>query len=840
MKLITRLLPAIFLIMLIGSSEMAIAQTRKDTPATELKKPLDSIDLPSITDSAHINTVKEIIKQRFEDSAINESDTIVPILVKKIQYISELIANTNRISAKEFDTTKILRTLPLTEELLGIIELSFISRNAYQNLRALKSIKGILVQSEMQLETWQNSLFSYADELATLKVKLAEVKKDTVLKKLPKDSVLRDIYFSQIAGLLISWKQADSAINTSILQIAVLENRVAANFLKTRKFLDKTNTLLSIYIEHLWVPEDPSIFTAHKGDYDAEFGEALTDSMVTIGRLVTYFAQINISFLITALVIMLALYWWLLRIINKLKQKELYSEDIIGNSKLLLQYPFLAVAGLVLVFISLFFFNLPPSWNSLVWTLIAIIFFILSRLDKKAKKLYRPEFLILFLAFNTLSVLVKNSLGERWLQFLLGAAALAQAIYFIRLLLKKNSEYASTTIRIFFVYTIFLAGAFITNSYGSFMMAKILNNGAAFAIVTGIVLFISLEIIIKIILLHDIAFKENRFISYLNLHTIEQNIRKLLRLALIAAWILIMLQQLNLFEYVYEWIAGFLTKRRKLGAHSFAFGSILIFLLVIWFSVLLSRILVIFFGGSTSKVSTKKKWVGSFVILLRLGILSIGILIAFLASGIPLDKITLIIGALGVGIGFGLQNIVHNLVSGVILAFDRPVQVGDAIEVGNRYGVIKEIGIRSSKIVTVEGSEVIVPNGDMLSQHIVNWTLSSHYRRVEVVVGVSYNTDLRLAENLLKEIITAQNGVEISPPPVVLAHNFGASSVDFRLLFWCHIDTWLGVKSEVMMNIHKAFGDHNIEIPFPQQDIHIKTAETLFENTKKDDTSSNT
>ena len=185
--------------------------------------------------------------------------------------------------------------------------------------------------------------------------------------------------------------------------------------------------------------------------------------------------------------------------------------------------------------------------------------------------------------------------------------------------------------------------------------------------------------------------------------------------------------------------------------------------------------------------------------MIRLGILSAGILIAFAASGIPIDKLTIIIGALGVGIGFGLQNIVNNLVSGVILAFERPVQIGDAIEVGNRYGVIKEIGIRSSKIVTVEGSEVIVPNGDMLSQHIVNWTLSSHYRRVELIVGVAYQTDLRKAESILQQIINKEKGIQQSPAPAVLAHQFGDSSIDFRLLFWCDIDAWVAVKSEVLI-----------------------------------------
>lgn len=216
------------------------------------------------------------------------------------------------------------------------------------------------------------------------------------------------------------------------------------------------------------------------------------------------------------------------------------------------------------------------------------------------------------------------------------------------------------------------------------------------------------------------------------------------------------------------------------------------------------------------------------LILIRLAVLATGIIIAFAASGIPMDKLTIIIGALGVGIGFGLQNIVNNLVSGVILAFEKPVQIGDAIEVGNRYGTVKEIGIRSSKILTVEGSEVIVPNGDMLSQHIVNWTLTNNFRRAEIIVGVSYSTDLRLTEKLLYDIISTQKGVESTPSPQVLAHQFGESSINFRLLFWCNIDTWVNVKSEILINVHKTFSEHGIEIPFPQRDINIKDAGSLL------------
>src|SRR5690349_12153182 len=197
MDLFKHILSSIFLFLLIFSAGKVAAQTGEDTSAQEIIVPADSSGLSPEADTARINAVKEQIKKRLEDSVSIESDTIVPILVQKIQSITTLIGTANRITGKGFDTADISENLPLTEHLLGIIEFNFISRNAFQNLRALKTTKSLLTQSEGQLESWQNKLFSYADELANLKVKLAEVRHDSIMKKLPKDSMLRDIYFGQ-------------------------------------------------------------------------------------------------------------------------------------------------------------------------------------------------------------------------------------------------------------------------------------------------------------------------------------------------------------------------------------------------------------------------------------------------------------------------------------------------------------------------------------------------------------------------------------------------------------------------------------------------------------------
>jgi len=835
------------LLLLIFALGTAVGQKRTDTSVnkidssvSKIKATVDSFKLPSETDSAYVDTVKKILKQGYEDSSLSQSDTIIPLLVKKIQSVSALIAAANRISENGFDTVAISKELKSTEYLLNVVESNFIRKNAFQNLRALKSTKGVLIQSELQLEAWQGSLFEYAEEIADLKMKLVEARADPIFRKIPQDSLLRDIYFGQIAGQLVNWKRAESSLNVNMLRLGILENRVASDLLRTKDFLDKTNQKLTKYIANLWIPEEPSLFKAKRRDYDAVFFSAFISSVNSVTRLIFYFAQLKIKSLVVTLILILLFFGWLMRIYYRLKKEEYFPGELPAISHMVLKRTLLSVTGLALVFMALFFFNMPPSWNSLIWTLIVVIFFIISRVDEKSKPLFRPEMLIIFLLINTLSVFIKNSLGERWLQFVLDLVMIGYLLFIFRQIVAKKMALHYLAVRVLFVPAIFSFGALICNTYGSFMLAKIFNNGAVYAVLTAMVLSMSLEIIINIILLHGQAFKGTRLLSYFNVHAREQHIRKFLRVILIAAWLLIMIQQLNLFDYGYRWIFHFFSTPRKLANHSFTFGSIFIFIAVIWLSAFIAKMLSVFLGDAASPSGAKKNWWGSTLILIRLCILSIGILIAFLASGIPLDKITIIVGALGIGIGFGLQNIVNNLVSGVILAFERPIQVGDAIEVGNRYGIIKEIGIRASKITTMEGSEVIVPNGDMLSQHIVNWTLTSNYRRVEIFIGVAYSTDLDFAEKILKDIISTQVGIESKPEPSVLVNDFGESAINFRLLFWCHIDTWINIKSDILMKVHKLFAVNNIEMPLPQRDINIKNIDNLRDKKDKEESSRGT
>jgi small-conductance mechanosensitive channel len=183
-----------------------------------------------------------------------------------------------------------------------------------------------------------------------------------------------------------------------------------------------------------------------------------------------------------------------------------------------------------------------------------------------------------------------------------------------------------------------------------------------------------------------------------------------------------------------------------------------------------------------------------------------------------------VIGALGVGIGFGLQNVVNNFVSGLILMFERPIQPGDVIDVGTMQGKVLEIGLRATRVRTWEGAEVIVPNGTMLSGNLVNWTLSDTTRRVEIPVGVAYGSSIRRVLEILTRVAKAQPDALKEPEPVVVFNGFGESSLDFLVRFWAP-DATIAVTahSEAGVQIAEALAEAGIEIPFPQRDLHIRS-----------------
>jgi len=198
----------------------------------------------------------------------------------------------------------------------------------------------------------------------------------------------------------------------------------------------------------------------------------------------------------------------------------------------------------------------------------------------------------------------------------------------------------------------------------------------------------------------------------------------------------------------------------------------------------------------------------------------IGAVAALYASGIELGKFSLLAGTLGVGIGFGLQNIVNNFVSGLILLYERPMQVGDVVEVGNVSGEVRRIGIRSSTLRTGLGADVVVPNATFISSALVNWTLTDRVRRADVAVSVAYGSDPEVVKRILLGAVQHRDDVLSQPAPEVLITGFGESALQFELRFWpARFDIWMEVASAVRETILRELEGAGVDIPLPQLEV---------------------
>mgnify|MGYP003503335715 FL=1 len=304
-----------------------------------------------------------------------------------------------------------------------------------------------------------------------------------------------------------------------------------------------------------------------------------------------------------------------------------------------------------------------------------------------------------------------------------------------------------------------------------------------------------------------------------------QVVSNLFNLGLVLAWILGTLSSFRILRPLLDGIKSLAEFSIGYGSVSLTLGGILLFLVSVYLSFWLAKTI----RGVLSEdilpgMELARGVANSVSTLSYYGLLSLGLIFALSAAGLQMSQFTIVLGALSVGIGFGLNTVINNFVSGLILMVERPVQPGDTIELSGTIGRVRDIGMRATTLTTFEGADVIVPNGMLLSEKMINWTLSSDKRRIDIPVSVAYGNDPGKVLALLAQVANQAKGVSTNPEPTVLFTGFGANSLDFSVRAWTDsFDDSVFVRSGMAVGIHAALAQAGIEIPFPQRDLHVKS-----------------
>jgi potassium efflux system protein len=453
----------------------------------------------------------------------------------------------------------------------------------------------------------------------------------------------------------------------------------------------------------------------------------------------------------------------------------------------------------------------PPVYLSLLQLLLLVaLTAVFARSWSRQLFLYWLGLVAFFVWLSITNANATIGLGARW--GLLGLNALAVGIgAWLLWRLRQTLAQLRFLIPVTGLFIGLNALAVFCNVIGRLSLAKMFSTAAIFGLTQGIGLAVFIELFTEAFHLQILCSRGSEgSTAAFDYDKIEPQLMRLLTVLAGALWLVVFTSNLNIYNVIYGVFDHILTTTHVFGSTEFTYGNILLFFLILYISALLQRYIGYFFGDVGNDDSVDSRQRGSWLVALRLLLVLVGFALATAATGLPLSKIAIVFGALSVGIGLGLQSIVNNLVSGIILIFERPFHVGDFIEVAGKAGRVHDIGIRSSKLTSVTGSEIIVPNGDLLSNHVINWTRTNDHIRTDLSLkmapGTDLQTDLQKARELIQEEIKTSPYTMHNLPPEILLSSINGQVYELKVLFWItNIRQEQLTKSEILAGIYRRF-----------------------------------
>lgn len=744
------------------------------------------------------------------DSAHAIPDT----LLFKIQKAQAAITEINAANKKEYGVNRIREGLEEAEASINPIKADLATSGSTLHAKDLQSYGLILKDAQTRLTAWQNSLSKASNDLQKRANQVIGLSQDSLLTVTETDVAEKQLYTAQLTELKIRLQRSGERTTAKLDTISRLLANVSALSLTVTDLQNQVQEQLRTSGENVYSKESPYLWEAPNRVDRTNVERIVSSSYQGQKKILSYFLNSAWDNRVLLLLTAAAFFIWVYSNFKKARKLELRQK--LGDLKFQHITPVPILATLIVLF------NLPPLFEPdspslyIELTQFCLLVCLTISLKNIVKGEDRKHWLMLVGLYMTL--IVVNTLLNDSLYLRLGLLALNGTFLYLGMLIYRKLKQTPVKERLIkpvvILYLVLNVLAILLNIFGRVSLAKVYSMTA----VIGLIQMVGLDVFIQILsdaleLQIKLSACSEGIFSRVSIPRSRAAFRRAMTVVAIILWVLVFFINLGVAGGVFALLQQILTKTRTFGSVTFTLGNILLFGVIVYVANLLQKHIGVLFGESSVTFDNKTERKSSKLVLIRLVILILGVLMAITASGIPMDRLTVVLGALSVGIGLGMQNIVNNFVSGIILIFEKPFQIGDYVELADKKGKVQDIGIRSSKMLTPQGSVVVIPNGDLLSGRLVNWTLSNSYLKTELTFKVNADADLEKVTKIVETEIGKLNDSLKNIPPEVLVNAIAADSIELKILAWVtNIYVEANFKSQLLTRLMVRFREAEIKV----------------------------
>ena len=739
----------------------------------------------------------------FEESA-TDSDYLMAI-----EKAGEVLESAHNDTEFDGNSHRLFGEIKRTQGKLDLILVSL--KGANPNVRNQQMYRIVLKEIEQELDEQNTAINSRNLALEKIKGRVIDLRKDKTLMGLLKDTIKRQQFKKEFANLKERYLSTDSLMNKN--QGILNTNKR----LTVERKIAVSNALITVEgkLEQSGISmlrkEYPALWSISDSTSKKLVGKNIRAKIIIEENVASYYLSYKAGALIFLVLLMGLLGWYIFRNLKYLKNnghEEHLSEfnfKYINNGIIVpvavvglniavvsnLYAPAMFIELIQLGLLGLITILFKDNWSKVAmrnWLLLLVLFFVLCFLD-------------LFIAVGFIqrcAFIIINILGVRY--------------GFVQIKTLKDQLYYKG----FFKWaTIIFIGlnvlAILNNLFGRVSLANMLSITAFISLTQIVALSVLLKIILEIILLQIYTTRVKRGIEKIfDYESLSETLKKPFIIVISYMWIVVIAANLNIWESLRTGLNSLLSHPNTIGSITFTLGNIVLFFIIIWVAHLLQNYVAYFFGevDDENEENINKKQ-HSKLLITRLVVLICGYLLAVAASGMPLDKLSILLGALGVGVGLGLQSVVNNFVSGIILIFDKPIQIGDVINISSESGRVKSMGLRTTKINSANGAEIIIPNGNLLSQNITNWTYTDNFKLVEIAAEVSGDIMPEDINALILSSLESMDLVNNTKPPHIYYTAIADEKFKLQIKFWCSIyrtEETISSARQVLFSNFKAKG----------------------------------